>query len=89
MSRKRKWKVGEIVRGFKPEISPEGTMWIPHGRKNEKGIIQAWRLVNTVNYEKDTDIPFTLPPEFDTPRKGTEGTQTTFLGKISGTEKKE
>lgn len=87
MSPKRQWKVDEIVRGFKPKTSPEGTMWIPYER-NEKGI-RAWRLIKTVNYETDTDIPFLLPPEFNTPKKGTEGTQSTFLGKIDGSERKE
>ncbi len=84
---KRLPKVGEIHWGRRPKSSPEGTMWMQQGSLNEKGN-GKWKLVAAINYETDTDVPFLLPPEFDTPKKGTEGTQSTFLGKIEGTEQK-
>jgi hypothetical protein len=82
MSRKRP-KVGEIHWGSKPESSPKGTFWYLDGKLNENRH-GRWVLVKAVDYEKDTDLPFILPPEFNTPRKGTEGTQTTYFGKIEG-----
>jgi hypothetical protein len=82
MSR-RKPKMGEIHWGTRPKGSPEGMIWVQVGGLNERGR-GRWKLVNTINYEKDTDLPFILPPEFNTPKKGTEGTQTTYFGKIEG-----
>jgi hypothetical protein len=74
-------KVGETHWGRRPRKNPEGTIWVQMGGLNEKGNGE-WRLVKTVDYESDTDIPFLLPPEFNTPKKGSEGTQTTFIRKI-------
>ena len=78
---KRKWQVGEVVRGYKPKTSPENTRWMPLERDELKGI-RAWLLEEIKVYNSAVEGPFLLPSRFDTPKKGTEGTQTTFLGKI-------
>jgi len=86
---KKKFNVGERLT-YKPKHAPEGSKWVCVERyKDGSNRPLVWELQLVPKRTFEDDAPFLIPPELEARSKGKiEGTQSTFLGKIEGTEKK-